>query len=67
MPPDIFLEEVMCFPPEVVDRIKKTREELWNLELESLLEDASLEDINPEDIVTEDGEDGEDGEETELR
>ena len=39
VPPDIFLEEVMCFPHEVVDRIKKTREEIWDKELEDMLKD----------------------------
>jgi len=39
VPPDIFLEEVMNFPPETVERIKKTREEIWNKELEEMLKD----------------------------
>lgn len=39
VPPDIFLEEVMLFDPEVIDRIKQTREELWDKELEDSLKD----------------------------
>lgn len=39
MPPDIFLEEVMGLEPELIDRIKETRQAVWDKELEEALKD----------------------------
>lgn len=39
IPPDIFLEEIMGLDPEVIDRIKETRQEIWDKDLEQMLKD----------------------------
>lgn len=36
MPPDIFLEAILKLDAEVIDRIRSTRQELWDRELEEL-------------------------------
>jgi uncharacterized protein len=39
MPPDIFLASILGMDQEVIDRIKETRQELWDKELEDMLKD----------------------------
>ena len=37
IPPEIFLEEILGLSPEIIDKIKETREELWDKDLEEML------------------------------
>jgi hypothetical protein len=39
MPPDIFLESILGLDQETIEKIKETRQELWDKELEDLLKD----------------------------
>jgi hypothetical protein len=56
MPPDVFLEAVMGFDQEVIDRIKDTRQELWDKDLEEMMNPPEpVEPVQvlppPEDLV----------------
>jgi len=41
LPPDVFLETILMLDPEVVDKIRGMREELWELEYEGMKEAAT--------------------------
>lgn len=44
LPPDVFLETILMLDPEVVDKIRGMREELWELEYEGMKEAAAAVD-----------------------